>query len=897
MEVENVRKKLRSLKKKFEKFDDLDERRTRRRLEDISKKAVDDAMKRLIKCRQLSRQVNGALSLYKEADETAVRRQVEKRYRKIERSFESIIDFPPGDVENAVCKFSFPGQEDMSSSDEDEDEIMSSFVESIAPEDRRKMNKKINREGHKFASESEDDTISESISTTMSTKAETLETISYAGSNLSSLTRVSKRSKKVPAALSASRGSRKIGMPRSEIKEESDECESISYAPSSITEISQVSRRKKKILTKENQSEKHSLIQKMLSDIKIEMPEEIYLNRKPIQEPTEEETEENDDNKNPESEGESTDPGVIPDAWRKGAPFRPNITSVKQYCDYIDCESVPYGVLEKVNLEDIVREGLPRIEIEKRRHKEEASDGWAPASSKIYHPIIANLIISKGNQGVDRGSMCKPIDAIVDTRSGEGTYYYVYERHNKRVQCFAVPQSWQNGETEMLESRGIFNGTVTNVVSTTASIARWGVNMCQYTVPRVTRGYRIVNQNHNSSITSTTLVFILTHNEEEPDNSHIKQFEAKEMKKIRDWKLPREIRKDDKSKKQLRFCKWGGVTMCLGDPFRPEPRLCTIAMLENVKDNRPLWYLIRWKVVDDVMYGKPKLTFLSWLNEKKEGNITRPINSDDVQISYMTSWGDQLYISDVGRHQVYLTDLEGNLRSQIGSKTYKFSNKEGEFHRPGSITVDAKGNFLVADELNHRISIFTCNGEYLGLVDHNFISMPCGLELLDDGRLIFFSKNTCKIYVTKLGPDFEDLEYRREESEGSKRFFGKGPDNYVRKNYNYNNRGASRVRGKGGFSQRGRGSSTQGFVRGGQNSSTFGNSGYSAGASAEPSEISDFSVASSTRYHGKREPDSGSRDGFTPFSETESIASRASVSSSRLNTAIRGRGRSSISKI
>ena len=81
--------------------------------------------------------------------------------------------------------------------------------------------------------------------------------------------------------------------------------------------------------------------------------------------------------------------------------------------------------------------------------------------------------------------------------------------------------------------------------------------MCQYTVPRVTKGYRSVrHQSETSSITPTTLVFILAHNEEEPENSHIKQFEAKEMKKIRDWKLPRQIRKSDKKeKKDLRFCK------------------------------------------------------------------------------------------------------------------------------------------------------------------------------------------------------------------------------------------------------------------------------------------------------------------------------------------------------
>ena len=192
MEVENVRKKLRSLKKKFGKFEDLDEKRARRQLEDVSKKAVDDAINRFLKvsrkksqssnrllqCRELNKQVDGALGLYKEGDETAVRRQSEKRYRKIERNFESVIDFPPGDVKNAVCKFSFPGEEDTTSSDEDE--IMSSFVESIAITDRQK---KMNTANHNIASESEDETVSSF--TTASTKAETLETISYAGSNLS----------------------------------------------------------------------------------------------------------------------------------------------------------------------------------------------------------------------------------------------------------------------------------------------------------------------------------------------------------------------------------------------------------------------------------------------------------------------------------------------------------------------------------------------------------------------------------------------------------------------------------------------------------------------------------------------------------------------------------------
>ena len=44
-----MRKKLRSLKKKFGKFEDFDEKRARRQLEDVSKKAVDDAINRFLK--------------------------------------------------------------------------------------------------------------------------------------------------------------------------------------------------------------------------------------------------------------------------------------------------------------------------------------------------------------------------------------------------------------------------------------------------------------------------------------------------------------------------------------------------------------------------------------------------------------------------------------------------------------------------------------------------------------------------------------------------------------------------------------------------------------------------------------------------------------------------------
>ena len=88
---------------------------------------------------------------------------------------------------------------------------------------------------------------------------------------------------------------------------------------------------------------------------------------------------------------------------------------------------------------------------------------------------------------------------------------------------------------------------------------------------------------------------------------------------------------------------------------------------------------------------------------------------------------------------VYLTDLNGRLRKMVGNEHFEKSDEDGKFCRPGCITVDAAGNFLVADTGNNRVQAFSASGEFLSLVDVGCCRKPGGLQIDDFGRLFMLS--------------------------------------------------------------------------------------------------------------------------------------------------------------
>lgn len=141
---------------------------------------------------------------------------------------------------------------------------------------------------------------------------------------------------------------------------------------------------------------------------------------------------------------------------------------------------------------------------------------------------------------------------------------------------------------------------------------------------------------------------------------------------------------------------------------------------------------------------------------------------------------------------VYLTDLNGRLRKVVGDDTFSRSDDEGKFNKPGSITVDSKGNFLVADTGNNRVQAFSKDGVFLSVVEIGFVRKPGGLQLDDNGRLFMLSMQDQEVYAMKLSHMSENHQYERPMSKGSQNFFKMSDQNDGKRN---GRRGGMRGRG------------------------------------------------------------------------------------------------------
>jgi len=108
----------------------------------------------------------------------------------------------------------------------------------------------------------------------------------------------------------------------------------------------------------------------------------------------------------------------------------------------------------------------------------------------------------------------------------------------------------------------------------------------------------------------------------------------------------------------------------------------------------------------------------------------------------------KFYISDLGLHHIYVMDsTSGLLLLKVG----KFGSEAGCLDNPAGLAVDDHGNMLVADSKNHRISVFSSKGDFIGISKLPEIRRPSSLLL---------EPNTTQLFVLNLAGYTALVKYR-----------------------------------------------------------------------------------------------------------------------------------------
>ena len=113
---------------------------------------------------------------------------------------------------------------------------------------------------------------------------------------------------------------------------------------------------------------------------------------------------------------------------------------------------------------------------------------------------------------------------------------------------------------------------------------------------------------------------------------------------------------------------------------------------------------------------------------------------------------DEIAVTDHNNHRVQIFTSDGNYLRSFGRE----GNEAGEFKFPAGIACHNNGNIFVADSFNDRIQIFSGEGEYVGSFGgkgslDNQLSCPWGLSVDSDGNIIV--ADTCNKLIKIFSPD------------------------------------------------------------------------------------------------------------------------------------------------
>jgi DNA-binding beta-propeller fold protein YncE len=97
---------------------------------------------------------------------------------------------------------------------------------------------------------------------------------------------------------------------------------------------------------------------------------------------------------------------------------------------------------------------------------------------------------------------------------------------------------------------------------------------------------------------------------------------------------------------------------------------------------------------------------------KDNGKLAFAISSPLKRPVGLAIDSDTLAVADSQAHCIFLFDLRGNLRSQIGKRGVG----PGEFNFPTHVAFDGQNHLLVTDSLNSRVEVFTADGKFISTI-------------------------------------------------------------------------------------------------------------------------------------------------------------------------------------
>jgi sugar lactone lactonase YvrE len=125
--------------------------------------------------------------------------------------------------------------------------------------------------------------------------------------------------------------------------------------------------------------------------------------------------------------------------------------------------------------------------------------------------------------------------------------------------------------------------------------------------------------------------------------------------------------------------------------------------------------------------GQPVLS--NYIQGSMENPLDKPMD--------VTTYGQNVYVSDTNHQQIQVFDSNGKLAFKFGKK----GTGDGQFQFPYGITADSKGNIYVADLYNGKISIFSQDGKFIKYFtyDNNNagnLASPAGLRIFNNDLFV-----------------------------------------------------------------------------------------------------------------------------------------------------------------